>query len=168
MLPNKKRNLHLYIWVENGQESGKSLWKWERIEKKMAGFKNHRFSLRCLDNNIIPVSLRLKSNIWTPRGLNNIKKKTEKALLNEIIRTINNTIEILECQRDTCKIELSRVLDQVVMAECNDLWIRSRKTDIQDPRMEESKTWEAVDEKGPYRQGWPLKECKHAQIHASE
>ena len=86
---------------------------------KMADFKSHRrFLLRCLDSNIIPVSLRLKSNIKTPRGLN-IIKKTERALLNERIRTIKKTIEMLEHQKDTCKIELSRVLDQEVMAECN-------------------------------------------------
>ena len=86
----------------------------------MADFKNHRrFLLRCLDSNNIPVSLRLKSNIKTPKGLN-IIRKTERVLLNERISTINNTIEMLECQRDTCKIELFRVLDQEFMAECNE------------------------------------------------
>ena len=53
----------------------------------MANFKNHRrFSLRCLSNNIIPVSVQLKSNIKTPRGIY-IVKKAEKALLNETVRT---------------------------------------------------------------------------------
>ena len=35
-------------------------------------------------------------------------------------RTINDTLEILECQRDPCKIQLARVLDQKVMVECNE------------------------------------------------
>ena len=86
----------------------------------MADFKNHRrFSLRCLDKNIIPVILRLKSNLKTPRGLN-IIKKAERALLNERIRTINNTWQMLECQRDTCMNQLSRVLDQEVIEECKE------------------------------------------------
>ena len=101
---------HYYIHKEYGQESVKYLQKRERIEKKMVDLKNHRrFSLRCLDSNTFPVSLRLKSNIKTPKALN-IIRKTEKALLNERIRTINNTQEMLEHQSHTCKTELSRVL----------------------------------------------------------
>ena len=87
----------------------------------MADFKNHRrFTLRYLDNKNIPVSLRLKSNIKTPKAIS-IIKKTERALLNERVRTINNTIEMLECQCHTCKTELSKVVDQETMAECNKL-----------------------------------------------
>ena len=83
----------------------------------MVDFKNHRrFLLGCLGKNIIPVSLRLKSDTKTPGGIS-ILKKTERALLNERIRTINNTLEMLECQRDTCMNQLSRVLDQEVMEE---------------------------------------------------
>ena len=53
----------------------------ERIEKKMVDFKNHRrFLLICLDNNIIPVSLKLRSNLKTPKAIK-IIKKTERALV---------------------------------------------------------------------------------------
>ena len=72
----------------------------------MADFQNHRrFSLRCLSQGIIAVSIRLKSNIKTPKG-QHIVKKAERALLNERIRLINNTINMLSCQRDTCKNDL--------------------------------------------------------------
>ena len=119
MLSIRKRNIPLYICKEHGQENVKHWQKWERSEKKMADFKNHRrFTLRCLDNNIIPVSLRLKSNIRTPRAIN-IIKKTERALLNERIRTINNTIETLEHQCHTCRSDLNKVLDQEIMEECD-------------------------------------------------
>ena len=112
------RNIHLFIQQRNGQESVKDLWNWEKIEKKMTDFKNHRkFSLRCLSKNIIPVSLRLKSNIKMTRGLN-ILKKAERALLNERIRNINNTLQMLEHQRVTCMNQLYRVLGQEVMEEC--------------------------------------------------
>ena len=93
----------------------------------MADFKNHRgFMLRCLDSNIIPVSLKLKRNIKTPKAIS-IKKKTERALLNERVRTINNTIKMLECQCHTCRTELFRVLDQEIMAECDKIMFKIKE-----------------------------------------
>ena len=94
---------------EYGKEQRK---RWQIFQKSQGIF------IKMPENNIIPVSLRLKSNIKTPRGLN-IIRKTEKGLLNGRIKTINNTIERLECQKDTCILELSRVLDKEAMAECN-------------------------------------------------
>ena len=118
MLSNRKRNVHQYIREEYRQENVKILRKLERIEKKMADFKNHRrFLLRCLDNNLIPVSLKLRSNLKTPKAIK-IIKKTERALLNERIRTINNTIELCKHEKDTCIEDLSKVLDQDDMEEC--------------------------------------------------
>ena len=82
--------------------------------------------LRCLDNNIIPVSLRLKSNIRTPRAIN-IIKKTERALLNERIRTINSTIEMLECQCHACRSDLNKVLDRETMDECDKIMVKIKE-----------------------------------------
>ena len=49
----------------------------------MADFSNHRrFTLRCLREDIIPVSIRLKRSIKTPKG-HHIIRKAERALLNE-------------------------------------------------------------------------------------
>ena len=60
----------------------------------MAAFQNHRiFTIRCLKEDLIPVSIKLRSNIKTPRA-KIIIKKTERALLNERIRNINNTVVI--------------------------------------------------------------------------
>ena len=92
----------------------------------MADFKHHRFSLRCFNKDIIPVSIRLKSSIRTPRSLN-ILKKAERALLDERIRTINDTLEMLEHQRNTCMNKLSRVLDQKVMDESQVFINRTKK-----------------------------------------
>ena len=72
----------------------------------MAKFQNHkRFTLRCLNKKVIPVCIRLKNNIKTPKGFQ-IIRRAEKALLNERVRLINNTINMLSLQRDTCKIDL--------------------------------------------------------------
>ena len=82
----------------------------------MADFRNHRkFSLRYLSKDVLPVSVRVKSNMITPRGYN-IIKSVERTLLNERIRMINNTLEMFEYQRDTCINQLTRVLDKEVIA----------------------------------------------------
>ena len=68
----------------------------------MVAFQNHRiFSLRCIKEDLIPVSVRLKSNITTLKA-RQIIQKAEKALLNERIRKINKTITMATTERDTC------------------------------------------------------------------
>ena len=84
----------------------------------MANFKNQRrFSLRCLGYNIIPVSLKLRSNIKTPKA-EEIIRKTERLLLTERIRMINNTIEMLNHEKETYIEDLSKALKQEDMEEC--------------------------------------------------
>ena len=56
-----------------------------------------------------------------------IIRKTERALLNERIRTINNTIEILEHEKDTCMEVLSKVLNQEDMDECNRFMFKTKE-----------------------------------------
>ena len=69
------RNIHAQITSEYGQENVKSFRRWEKLELKMADFSNHRrFSLRCLSEGLIPVSVRLKSNIKTPKGETDYQK----------------------------------------------------------------------------------------------
>ena len=103
---------------EYGKEKVKILRRWEKIELKMADFKNHRqFTLRCLSSNIIPVSVQLKSNIKTPKG-RYIIRKAEKALLNERVRSINNTINMFKWQINTCIEELGKLIRKEDMEKC--------------------------------------------------
>ena len=84
----------------------------------MADFSNHRrFSLRCCNEDVIPVSVRLKSNVKTPKG-RQIIKKAERALLNERIRSINSSIAMFTIQRDTCMNQLKDNLDKETMEKC--------------------------------------------------
>ena len=54
---------------EFGQRSIFLLGQWEKLEKKMANYRNHlRFTIRCLKNEVIPVSIRLKTNVKTSKG----------------------------------------------------------------------------------------------------
>ena len=76
----------------------------------MADFQNHRrFTLRCLSEKVTPVSINLKSQIQTPKGFQ-IIKRAERALLNERVRMINNTIHMLSMQKDTC---INRLKDKI-------------------------------------------------------
>ena len=92
----------------------------------MTNFQNHRrFTLRCLSEKVIPVSIRLKSHIKTPKGFQ-IIRGAERALLNERVRMINNCINMLSIQRDTCKSKLKEKIEEEIMEEC-ELFIKTRK-----------------------------------------
>ena len=112
------RNLHLHLREEYGIENVKIFWQWEKLEYKMVTFQNHRiFLLRCLKEDLIPVSVRLKSNITTPKA-KQITRKAEKAPLNERIRNINNTITMATTERDTCMNTLLDIFPKEIMEEC--------------------------------------------------
>ena len=62
------RSIHAKIIQEYGKESVKTFRQWEKLELKMAEFKNHRrFTLRCLSKGLVPVSIKLKTTVKTPR-----------------------------------------------------------------------------------------------------
>ena len=95
----------------------------------MAEFKNHRrFTLRCLSKGLIPVSIKLKTKVQTPKG-NQIIRKAERMLMNERVRSINNTIIMLNHQADTCINTLESTLNKDVMEKCHDFinHIRERR-----------------------------------------
>ena len=73
-----------------------------------------------LKNDIIPVSVRLNTNICTTKGLD-IIRRAEKQLLNECIRSINNQLEMFMFKRDTCSLKLKGIIDQKTMEECEKL-----------------------------------------------
>ena len=126
MKSNRMRNIHSYLISEYGKESVEIYLRWEKYEYKMADFQNHRqFSLRCLSKDVIPTSVRLKSNIKIPKGTY-IIRKPERALLNERITLINNSITMFKLLRDTCKNQLESIIDKETMEKCTD-FIETRR-----------------------------------------
>ena len=112
------RNIHNYLTIQYGREMNQNFGRWEKLKMKMVDFSNHRrFSLRCLSEGLIPTSIKLRTNIRTPKG-QHIIYKAEKSLLNERIRSINNTITMLKLQVDTCIDLLEMNLDRKSMDEC--------------------------------------------------
>ena len=113
------RNIHAKLITEYGQESVKILRQWEKLELKMADFQNHqRFTLRCLSQGLIPVSIKLKTTVKTPKGIY-IVRKAERMLMNERVRLINNTITMFRWQIDTCINSLGSCIGVEVMEECH-------------------------------------------------
>ena len=109
-----KQNEKSTFIYERGVLSGKyiSLVAMGKIRKKMADYRNHqRFTIKCLKNEIIQVSFRLRTNVKPSKGLQ-IIRRAEKQLLNEHIRSFNNTLELLMLKRDTCSQELKDILDK--------------------------------------------------------
>ena len=71
------------------------------------------------------MSIRLKSNIKTPKG-QEIIRRAEKALLNERIRSINNTIYMLNLQKDTCITNLANKIEEEDLKNCHE-FIEARR-----------------------------------------
>ena len=67
----------------------------------------------------------MKSNIKTPKG-QEIIRRAEKALLNERIRSINNTIYMFNLQLDTCKTNLAKKIKEQDLKNCED-FIEARR-----------------------------------------
>ena len=119
ILPNRMRNLHSHLEEEFGAESVFLLQQWEKYEKKIADYQNHhRFSLKCLKYDVIPVSIRLKTNIRTAKGLE-IIRRAERKLLNEHIRSINNTPELYMYEKESiCKQLEERLKHSTILEDC--------------------------------------------------
>ena len=118
IMTNRMRSFHMKLATEYGRENVKIFRPWEKYERKMADFDNHRrFTLRCLSKGLVPVSIHLTKNIKTPKGLQ-IVRRAERALMNERIRSINNSLNMVSNLRDTCKNQLREILNDEWMDRC--------------------------------------------------
>ena len=112
------RGLIKLIQQKYGKIAIETYRKWEKTEIKMSDYRNHlRFSLRCLDRGLIPVSLRLKNLVRTQRG-QDIIYKTEKKLLNERIKNINMTLKHYEQEAYMYQHDLKQLIEQQWWEEC--------------------------------------------------
>ena len=112
------RGLIKLIQQRYGKITIETYRKWEKIKIKMSDYKNHlRFSLRCLDRGLIPVSLRLKNLVRTERG-REIIYKTERKLLVERIKNINMTLKHYEQEAYMYQHDLKQQIEQNWWEEC--------------------------------------------------
>ena len=71
------------------------------------------------------MSIKLKSQVQTPKGFQ-IIRRAERAILNERVRLINNTINMLSMQKDTCISKLKEKIGEDLVKEC-ELFIKRRE-----------------------------------------
>ena len=115
---NGMRGLIKLLQQRYGKIAIETYRKWEKIEIKMSNYRNHlRFSLRCLDRGLIPVSPRLKNLLRTQRG-KEIIYKTERRLLNERIKNINMTLKHYEQEGYMYQHDLIQQIEQNWWEEC--------------------------------------------------
>ena len=153
------KNIHTHLRTEYGIESVRLFCRWERIEGKLVDFKNHRrFSLRYLSEDVIPISIRLKSNIKTPKG-QYIIRRAEKALLNERIHSINNTIYMFNHQLDTCKTDLEHIITEEDLKECQK-FINTRREAMHSKTMDRQiKKLDRLCHRNSSKRGGPSNTC---------
>ena len=112
------RNLHLIILQEFGIEARRLLREWERLRLRSSDYKNHRiFSLRCIHEELIPVSIKLKSTLDTPKA-RQIIRKAEKDLLQARVKAINNILDQVDREIQDCRAKLASIISQERLEQC--------------------------------------------------
>ena len=112
------RNLHLIILQEFGIEARSLLREWERLRLRSSDYKNHRiFSLRCIHEELIPVSIKLKSTLDTPKA-RQIIRKAEKDLLQARVKAINNILDQVDKEIQDCRAKLASIISQERLEQC--------------------------------------------------
>ena len=114
------RNLHNILLQEDGIEARRLFRLWEKLRLRSSDYKNHRiFTLRCLHNDLIPVSIKLKSTIKSTRA-KQILKKAEKELLQARIKSINFILDNTSKQLEECSSKLATIISTQKLRECQD------------------------------------------------
>ena len=112
------RNLHLIILQKFGIEARRLLREWERLQLRSSDYKNHRiFSLRCIHKELIPVSIKLKSTLDTPKA-RQIIRKAEKDLLQARVKAINNILDQVDREIQDCRAKLASIISQERLEQC--------------------------------------------------
>ena len=112
------RNLHNILLQEDGIEARHLFRLWEKLRLKASKYKNHRiFTLRCLHNDLIPVSIKLKSTLKSARA-NKILRKAEKELLQTRIKSINYIVDNTSKQLEECRSQLAAIISTQRLREC--------------------------------------------------
>ena len=114
------RNLHQLLLQEDGIEARRLFRLWEKLQLRASEYKNHRiFTLRCIHNDLIPVSIKLKSTLKSARA-NKILRKAEKDLLQTRVKSINYILDNTSQQLDECRSKLASIISTQKLRECQD------------------------------------------------
>ena len=111
------RNLHQLLLQEDGIEVRHLFRLWEKLQLRASEYKNHRkFTLRCIHNDLIPVSIKLKSTLKSARA-NRILRKAEKDLLQTRVKSINYILDKTAQQLEECRSKLVTIISTQKLRE---------------------------------------------------
>ena len=114
------RNLHKFILESYGIESLRLLREWERFQLRQCDYKNHRiFTLRCIHNELVPVSIKLKSTLKSERA-KKILKMAEKQLLQTRLTSINSLLDNNAKQLELTRSKIVSILTAPNYQECQE------------------------------------------------
>ena len=114
------RNLHKFILENNGTEVLRLFRDWERLQFRQYNYKNHRiFTLRCLHNELVPVSIKLKTPLRTKRA-RKIITSAEKQLLQARLKSINSLLDNNAKQIDLSSSQIASILPTPSYRKCQE------------------------------------------------
>ena len=114
------RNLHQLLLQEDGIEAWHLFRLWEKLQLRTYKYKNHRiFTLRCIHNDLVPSSIKLKSTLKSTRA-NQILRKAEKDLLQARVKSINYILDQTSKQLEECRSKLATIVSTQKLRECQD------------------------------------------------
>ena len=114
------RNLHQLLLQEDGIEARRLFRLWEKLQLRTSEYKNHRiFTLRCIHNDLVPSSIKLKSTLKSTRA-NQILRKAEKDLLQARVKSINYILDQTSKQLEECRSKLATIVSTQKLRECQD------------------------------------------------
>ena len=115
-------NLHYSLRNEFGEIAVKKLQTWEKIQRKIARYRNHlHFTLHCKHHSVVPVSLRLKCSMASHQALD-IINKAQRALMNARIGEIHHVLKSCQSQNTDLDEELFTWLPSNLYDGCRN-WV---------------------------------------------
>ena len=114
------RNLHQFILENYGIESLRLLRVWERFQLRQCNYKNHRFfTLRCLHNDLVPVSIKLILTLKSERA-KKILRMAEKQLIQTRLKSINGLLDNNAKQLELTRSKIASILTTPNYQQCQE------------------------------------------------
>ena len=111
------RNLHNYLLENHGREALQQFKDWERFKLRDCNDRNHRiFTLKCISNQVVPVSIRLKTTIKNRE----LGKSSEKDLLQAWVKSINSILGDKAKQIEQSWSKLASLVLNSTMEKCKE------------------------------------------------
>ena len=94
---------------------------WEKFKVWDCNYRNHRiFTLKCITNDLVPVSIRLKTTIKTEKA-RKIIRKAERDVLQARVKSINSILGDNAKQRELSRSQLTSILSTATMNKSQQL-----------------------------------------------